>query len=198
MEAEGYAIGHAVLGAHSVGAPHIRQRLYFVAESNNAERRADVAGRDVINRTSARWQQGDGDAGERGGAAVVADTTGERCGEARGSCERSSQWDGERSTHSSDLGNSSGKGLEGRHLHAERARELIAGAPSLDAWRGEWRTGSDGKARLIESGLEPLAHGVSARVVRLRGYGNAICPQTAAAFIRAYLETQQGEMRAAA
>lgn len=27
---------------------------------------------------------------------------------------------------------------------------------------------------------------------------NAICPQTAAAFIRAYLETQQGEMRAAA
>ena len=31
----------------------------------------------------------------------------------------------------------------------------------------------------------PLAHGVSARMGRLRGYGNAIVPQVAAAFIRA-------------
>ena len=30
MEGEGYAVGSAVLGAHSVGAPHIRQRLWFV------------------------------------------------------------------------------------------------------------------------------------------------------------------------
>lgn len=35
MEAEGYAIGHCVLGAHSIGSPHIRQRLYWVANSNN-------------------------------------------------------------------------------------------------------------------------------------------------------------------
>jgi DNA (cytosine-5)-methyltransferase 1 len=33
-----------------------------------------------------------------------------------------------------------------------------------------------------------LAHGVSARVVRLRGYGNAIVPQAAAAFITAFME----------
>lgn len=36
LEAEGYACGAAVLGAHSVGAPHIRQRLYWVAHSHNA------------------------------------------------------------------------------------------------------------------------------------------------------------------
>jgi hypothetical protein len=35
-------------------------------------------------------------------------------------------------------------------------------------------------------------------VVRLRAYGNSIVPQAAAEFIRAYLETQQGEMKAAA
>lgn len=33
LEAETYAVGKAVLGACSVGAPHIRQRLWFVAES---------------------------------------------------------------------------------------------------------------------------------------------------------------------
>jgi len=34
LESEDYACGAAVLGAHSVGAPHIRQRLYWMAYSN--------------------------------------------------------------------------------------------------------------------------------------------------------------------
>ena len=33
LEAQDYAVGKAVFGACSVGAPHIRQRLYFVANS---------------------------------------------------------------------------------------------------------------------------------------------------------------------
>ena len=33
LESAGYACGAAVLGAHSVGAPHIRQRLFWVAQS---------------------------------------------------------------------------------------------------------------------------------------------------------------------
>jgi DNA (cytosine-5)-methyltransferase 1 len=47
---------------------------------------------------------------------------------------------------------------------------------------------SDGKARRIGPGIHPLAHGVSARVVRLRGYGNAINPWIAAEFVKAYIE----------
>ena len=35
MEAESYAVGHCVLGAHSIGAAHIRQRLYWVADSQS-------------------------------------------------------------------------------------------------------------------------------------------------------------------
>lgn len=35
LEAEGYTCGATVLGAHSVGAPHIRQRLYWVAYSDS-------------------------------------------------------------------------------------------------------------------------------------------------------------------
>ena len=33
LEAEGYACGAVVLGAHSVGAPHRRQRIYWLADS---------------------------------------------------------------------------------------------------------------------------------------------------------------------
>ena len=37
LEGAGYACGAVVLGAHSVGAPHIRQRLFWVADSEGFE-----------------------------------------------------------------------------------------------------------------------------------------------------------------
>ncbi len=36
LEGENYTCGHVVLGAHSAGAPHIRQRLFWVAYSASA------------------------------------------------------------------------------------------------------------------------------------------------------------------
>lgn len=48
----------------------------------------------------------------------------------------------------------------------------------------------DGKARRVESGTFPLAHGVPGRVGLLRGYGNAIVPQVAAEFIKAFCEAE--------
>lgn len=129
LEAEGYAVGSAVLGAHSVGAPHIRQRLYWV-------------------------------------------------------------------------GDASGEGLDKQLSDAgvsqDARRNQEREAAQRTGWIGEWRVGADGKARLIEPGLEPLAHGVSARVVRLRAYGNAIVPQTAAAFVGAFLDSAAGSVRGAA
>ena len=47
-----------------------------------------------------------------------------------------------------------------------------------------------GKRWRFKPGVEPLADGFPGRVERLRGYGNAICPQVAAEFIRAYMNTQ--------
>jgi DNA (cytosine-5)-methyltransferase 1 len=48
----------------------------------------------------------------------------------------------------------------------------------------------DGKARRVpvEPALFPLAHGVPNRVGLLRGYGNAIVPEVAEAFVRAWME----------
>jgi DNA (cytosine-5)-methyltransferase 1 len=75
------------------------------------------------------------------------------------------------------------------------ARETLAGqrAPVSGFWDAvDWLRCSDGKARPVEPGTFPLAHGVPARVGRLRGYGNAIVPEVAAAFIEAYEVSRNG------
>ena len=47
---------------------------------------------------------------------------------------------------------------------------------------------ADGKTRVTQSGLCPLADGISGRVGRLRAYGNAIVPQVAAEFVSAFMD----------
>ena len=67
LEGEGYTCGAEVLGAHSVGAPHIRQRLYWVADAEHAEWRpehqidGDAHGRDGFGRRSDVSGMGDAD-----------------------------------------------------------------------------------------------------------------------------------------
>ena len=62
---------------------------------------------------------------------------------------------------------------------------------------GHSRVGPDGpvheppKRLRVGPGAGPLANGVSRYVVRLRGYGNAIVPQAAAIFIKAFMEGSQ-------
>jgi DNA (cytosine-5)-methyltransferase 1 len=63
LEREGYACGAVVLGAHSVGAPHIRQRLYWVAD---CERNRLEGGRSKDTRRSAQGVSESGRSGSRG------------------------------------------------------------------------------------------------------------------------------------
>jgi DNA (cytosine-5)-methyltransferase 1 len=74
LEGEGYAFAKIVLPACSVGAPHLRQRLWFVAESNDTKRRAGVAGGHDIDRHPPGRQQGDDNASEHSEPCFVADT----------------------------------------------------------------------------------------------------------------------------
>jgi len=83
------------------------------------------------------------------------------------------------------------------------ARETVerAGAPTNGFWRdAEWLPCIDGKARPVEPGTFPLAHGATARVGRLRAYGNAVCAEQAAEFVRAYMTANfiEQEVEAAA
>jgi DNA (cytosine-5)-methyltransferase 1 len=57
----------------------------------------------------------------------------------------------------------------------------------------EWLPCTDGKARPIEPGTFPLAHGAPARVGRLRAYGNALNAYQAAHFLAAYRELIDGD-----
>ena len=66
--------------------------------------------------------------------------------------------------------------------------ENSTGNPHHGFWSdADWLGCRDGKFRPVEPGTQPLVNGVPARVVRLRGYGNAIVPQVGAQFIRNFM-----------
>lgn len=168
LASAGYAFGFTVLGAHSVGAPHIRQRVYWMAKSDcrgRGPRRAACEGqfgKSTLIRTSSDGGlvQSDGTGPQPGRA--TAETAGHRCaaepaswsdfvlvGCADGKCRRVSAQSGD------------------EPLAHGLPRKLV---PELAGLRG-----------LVKDARRN-------RVGRLRGYGNAIVPQVAAEVIRAYLE----------
>lgn len=118
LEAEGYSCGAAIIPACGVGAPHKRDRLWFVADA---------------------YKQGP---------------------------------------------QGHGRFIE---QHDQAGREKPTGLPSENSfWDGAFIDCPDGKQRLIKPSLPLLADGVSNRVAKLHGLGNAIVPQVAAEFIKAY------------
>ena len=75
-----------------------------------------------------------------------------------------------------------------------RRDSSIVGSGGLvnGAWANHrWIPCRDGKYRPIEPGSSPLATGITNRVGKLRGYGNALCAPVAQGFIEAYLETEK-------
>jgi DNA (cytosine-5)-methyltransferase 1 len=182
LEALGYGVGAADLCAAGVGAPHIRQRLYWVADAKGGGVR-QIAGR----------------AGEGAGPLAV-ELACERCadggladsdGMGPLDDEQSSQrWKTEYATKyriNGVLGNSEGAGSCVNE--SEQERRASGGLVRPNTWAGAVLIPcADGKARRIEPSIEPLVDGLPSRVGLLRGYGNSIVPQVAQEFIESYMD----------
>jgi len=206
LERADYAVGAFDLCAAGFGAPHLRQRLWWVADSDR-ERRDGI---DPLLRENARSKilevarsgsVGDGyvvepDRGGRGpererrlgrgmgqGPDTVLSTTAEDAGEV----------DSAGIVVDSDVTR-----LEGRSERRDGADQRTSGPSSVDGpgptngfWGdAEWLYCRDEKYRAAEPGTFPLAYGPSSRVGKLRAYGNAIVAPVASEVIRAYMETR--------
>lgn len=194
LETEGYACGAVVLGAHSVSAPHIRQRLFWVADSDQGQRGRLATGEgSQHDRAQAEREQGNGVAEYGGAGGRMADGLGQGL-EGFGGHVNNGVQPGRIDTQ--QIGSTAAGGSDcwlpnansdGRDQTRGGVATTGSHGPIGNGWGDDWINCADGKARRIEPGLSPLAHGIPARVVRLRGYGNAIVPQVAAEFIAAYM-----------
>jgi DNA (cytosine-5)-methyltransferase 1 len=181
LEAEGYAVGAVVLGAHSVGAPHIRQRLYWVANLQRTKQsRTKSEERRFVRCSDAGRIPDSGSQGLPGRQEQPTRQerqTPERGGDAGGV----------------DDANSSGTRYgDGRQTEPGGDRNNGVSWPTSSWSESTAILCRDGKSRRIplEPAFFPLAHGLPGRVAQLRGLGNAIVPQAAAVFIKAFLESE--------
>lgn len=184
-----YSVGAANLSAAGVGAPHKRQRLYFVAYADDCDGGQRVL---VPSRQSQREVP---DAHGRGEVGILAAAAGSRR-QGHGSEPRGELGDADSLSAgrlSGSLPRAQESSWSGRGDHGPGDA-----VPHVDPWRDfRWIDCSDGKRRPIptEPALFPLADGVPNRVGLLRGSGNAICTATAATFIRAALEAMKESTR---
>lgn len=196
LENENYTCGAAVLGAHSVNAPHIRQRLYWVADTKHDGH--DRQGRNETeqggNRENNRLFIGGG--GELCSPGGVADSENER--RERGGRTRP-RWEGFENNCTNggmDDAKSLGRGILNTANIRQTNRKINPSSDASDLqsfWSNAiWIPCRDGKARRIEPAFFPLADGIPGRVAMLRGFGNAIVPQVAAEFIKAYMDIDRG------
>lgn len=186
MERESYAVGSIVLTAAGAGAPHIRQRLYWVADNINKGSQGRLSGRQDQEREIVSGHAGcDSAVSRMGDTEHDGQFTSSESGSNAASIRDSETW--ENSTCESE-----------------------GASPSriISEWDNpDWLYCRDEKYRPIKPGIKPLANGLSkgmgyssdpsepinsdntqeARVMRLKGYGNAIVPQVAAEFIQAFM-----------
>jgi len=205
LEGMGYAFGGVAFPAAGVGAPHIRDRTYWVGDANVSV--AEQLARQRARPAEAESARAFGQLDRPGASLRLADADGgntsaerqQRSGEQRqqpqdggaggvADAEHDGHHRPNRATALADRHESDGRLLDG---------DCAAGSerpgPTNGYWRAaDWLGCTDGKWRPVEPGTFPLAHGVPNRVGRLRGYGNCIVPQVAAEFIKSYMDLERG------
>lgn len=167
LEGARYANGAVDLCAAGVGAPHIRQRLFFVGDSDySGPQEHGQPGRVHLGITDRTGSHGlDIDTSVLDGVADSADSR-----------RRESL-----------------QPVPGEISERSRGDSLIDQGdpgPTNGLWRAvDWLLCRDGKWRCVRPGTFPLVDGAPGRVGRLRAYGNAISPEVARIFIESYLES---------
>lgn len=161
MEGAGYTGGAVVLGAHSVRAPHIRQRVFW------GFRRSASGCSEVIrlpdSSSSGRRPQGDDEQQSAGD-------------------DRNGPWSDYTIGHYRDgKARRIGTGIQ----------PLVNGIPSKKADRrmGELRAGLQRMGVSPDDIAEYLSRARQHRTGCLKGAGNAIVPQVAAVFLQAFMES---------
>lgn len=191
-------------GHSGIGAPHIRDRAYWVGLTERSRLEGFTGHGNNRNQSRRLETQQGGPAAEAGGNGGVADanTNGLQSGRERSATARhgnSINADG----GSFGLGNTklqqrpsattSGNEATGRQQETAEASGLCSdnrAGPTNGFWAdADWLGCRDGKFRPVEPGTFPLVDGAANRVGRLRGYGNAINAQAAKVFIEACLNT---------
>lgn len=196
LEGAEYAFAGFDLCAAGFGAPHIRQRLFWAADTNGIERKGSgnqwparghesanscgLSGLDNAERE--RWDAGrdrdySGYVRLQSGAVSEAGRLADTYNQQRSHAESAKCAD-ELST--------------GRNKNSETFAGFggNSGANAVNGFWGaaDWLFCHDGKWRPVKPGLKPLVNGPAGRVGQLRAYGNAIVAPVAEAFIAAYME----------
>lgn len=211
LEGMEYAFGLVPFAAAGIGAPHIRERAYWVAHAHSQiDDRSGHIGADGRNEHS-----------DCSNPHRLADTHNDRqqsgCRPSCGcKCAKAGiyPWRSIKACRLGDTNLTRLEGLGGNDCSAGRegatgpATETGVHMRALEVngfWRdADWLLCRDGKWRPVEPGTFPLVDGAATRLGRvepgvarvassnrtgrLKGYGNAINAQAAAEFIRAYME----------
>lgn len=178
LENTGYTSGAVDFCAAGVGAPCIRQRIWFVAErmGNASDKGLEGYPRNGDRSSQSRREQTNKDrpVAETSGTSRMADTKHNGLHRTQRDAAKPGS---DRTKDRIPLGG--GTGLWG----ADRADSIDGYWCDVD-----WLGCRDGKWRPVEPGTFPLADGITSRVGRLRAYGNAIVAPAAEEIIKAYLD----------
>ena len=191
MEAEGYAVGHAVLGAHSINAAHKRQRLFWVADSLGARHEGRLSRGQNKKRKNIHGYSG-------------CDSTASGLGYTQHDGHFASEESGSNETSIFDSEKESNSASEFKRTSTSTSISSITSGV-------DWLQCKDGKRRPIKPCIESLVTGLArgvvyrggaidanatsyARAIRLKGYGNAINADVGREFISAYMDVTHDQL----
>lgn len=196
LEALDYAFGCVPFPSAGVGAPHIRDRAYWMGYALGArlERHGgDGNGRDESGRLDS---QSSGSTGATSAVGGLADDSSERRNGGQDTAKAGRWTCAEAGGEAGGLADMHGNGRDqaGRRVASSRSDGAVgdgraaegesSAGPVNGFWRdADWLFCRNGEWRPVRPGSFPLADGAPARVGRLRGYGNAINAEAAKAFI---------------